>query len=174
MKARRVDDVRAQRRVQSPVGGDDVGATVGVEIAGGHALPQAGQPAEAKRLGHLAECALRVLEHPHRPPLGRQDQLGEPVAVEVAEDRAVHQPKHLAQCAADRLKTTRGVPQQHRGARLRIMPRDRAATDEHVEVAVGIDVRHGDRPRHDAVERLATAGQAAALLECPEARLRAR
>ena len=45
------------------------------------------------------------------------------------------------------------------------MARDRAPADEHVEIAVGIDVRHGDRPRHDVLERLVTAVDAAAFPE---------
>ena len=78
------------KTVAAPVGGDDVEPPVVVRVNHRNPVPPATIPAEAKRIGALGELAGVVAEHPHRPPLGGQDQFSITVAIEVGLGQAVH------------------------------------------------------------------------------------
>ena len=139
---------RLVKTVATPVGGDDVEPPIVVRVDHRNPVPPAAIPAEAKRVGALDELAGVVAEHPHRPPLGGQGQVGIAVSIEVGLGQAVH--------PLDRFK--RRPPGRDLRVRVVYLPEPPRRVAEKLEpglphdgqvlpaVAVGVQPRHA-RPR---------------------------
>src|SRR2546422_1701549 len=79
-------------RVAGPARGDDVGATVSVQISRRHAVPAAHAPPETPLGTGVTQPALVVQKQLERPPIGREDEIGPTVPVDVGEDGGRDQP----------------------------------------------------------------------------------
>ena len=75
--------------ILAPVRGEDIHASIAVHIAGGDAVPPASEWFHTECFGDLEVTAARVAaKDPERAPVAGQDEFGDGVAVEVAENGA--------------------------------------------------------------------------------------
>ena len=131
--------------VLPPTGGHEFQLTVGIEVGRGEPPPAARIRREARRRGAVAQAALCVMEQAHRAPVGRQDQLGEAVLVEIGKERGTDQPHRIQYGLVERVAhpPLRHLEIEHRRGRDRIRGGDHPAANKEIEVAIAVDVAEG-------------------------------
>ena len=138
------------RAVHAPVARHDVEASVAIEISRRDAVPPAGAFVQAERGGGLPQLALVVLINANRPPLAGENQFRKSIAIQIAEDRAADESSFCERGGVGcvEFQDAAVIAKKLRARRLGIASGDQPPTGEHVEIAVAIHVRDGDRSRH--------------------------
>ena len=136
--------------VPTPARGDDVGATVPVEVSRRHAVPATHGLPEAPLGTRIPQPPFVVQKQLERPPIGREDEIGPAIPVDVGEDGGRDQPDTAEQGRVGLVQDEAPalVAEQAGRLRRRIGARCNPPADEEIERAVPVHV--GDRERADA------------------------
>ena len=101
--------------VAPPVARHDVQPAVAVEISRRHSVPPALVFVQAQFGRDFAQFPASIRKHPHRSPLARQNQLGQPIPVQIAPHRPADHP-HPGQAPrvlGVQLPSSTDIPKQH-------------------------------------------------------------
>jgi hypothetical protein len=142
--------------IEAPIGGDDIGTSVAVEIAGGDGIPPTGEVGEG--LGGVGgfwledggdaegEPAELVIEDEEGAPFGGQDQFGKTVIIEITPDGAGDHAGLVEEGLGGGFggEAVLIAAKEDGGGGARVGAGDDAVADEEVEVAIAVEIDGGD------------------------------